>query len=111
MPRFPVKPNLKKYRGSKERAAHKNRDYNATARKVAAYLNRLVANNPDTMQQYMFDDIAHALGCSVDDVRSAISNGGHNGITFQDIDDGDRRDLAGYKLLSTEDGTDTENSE
>jgi hypothetical protein len=54
----------------------------------------------------MFEDIAQALGYSVDDVRSAISNGGYNGITFQDIDEADRRDLAGYKLLSTEDGTD-----
>jgi hypothetical protein len=106
MPRFPLRPNLKKYRGSQERAAQKNREYNATARKVAAYLNRLVANNPDTTQQYMFEDIAQALGYSVDDVRSAISNGGYNGITFQDIDEADRRDLAGYKLLSTEDGTD-----
>lgn len=98
MSRFPVRPKLKQYRGSNEKLERKNRDYNAMAHKVAAHLNGLVANNPNATQQYMFADIAYTLGYSAEEVRSAVSNGEYNGITFQDISDEERRDLEGYKL-------------
>jgi len=54
MPGFPLRPNLKQYRGSNEKLLRKNREYHAAmAHRVAAHVNKLVANNPDEVQQYV----------------------------------------------------------
>jgi len=66
------------------------------ASKVAAHLNRLIASNPDETQQYMFANLAHDLGYSTDEVRTAISDGGYNGITFH-VNSDDRRALDHFK--------------
>jgi hypothetical protein len=66
------------------------------ARKVADHLNTLIANDPDETQQYMFANLAYDLGYSPEEVRSAISDGGYNGITFH-ISSDDRRALETHK--------------
>lgn len=93
---LPLRPHLKQYRGSKENLRRKNTEYNAMAHKVAAHVNRLIANNPNEMQQYMFASIAHDLGFTTDQVRAAISDGGYNGITIG-VKEADRGELAQYK--------------
>jgi hypothetical protein len=66
-----------------------------TAR-IAEYLNTRIANNPAPIQQYIFASIAHDIGCSVDEVRNFLSNGGYNGITIR-VDEEARWRLSGYK--------------
>lgn len=97
MSRLPVTPKLKQSHSSNEKVQRKNVAHNAMARKAAAHLNTLIANNPDTTQQYMFADIAYDLGYSTEEVRSGISDGGFNGITFINISSDERRALDGYK--------------
>ena len=96
MSRPPLTPNLKSYRGSKPNLTRKNHDYNAMATRVAHHVNVLVADNPNETQQYMFARIAAELGLTTDQVRSAISDGGWNGITVFVTQD-DRQELARYK--------------
>lgn len=96
MPNLPLRPNLRDYRGQKEILRRRNDEYNRIAQRVADHVNRLVADDPDEIQQYFFGSIAIDLGLDVDDVRSAISNGGYNGITLRVTED-DRRAMAGYK--------------
>jgi hypothetical protein len=66
------------------------------AHRVAEHVNMLIANNPDAIQEHMFASIAHDLGLSTDQVRSAISDGGYNGITIRVTEDA-RRELVRYK--------------
>lgn len=101
MPNLPIQPRLKRYRGSKENLRRKTANYNAAAHKVADHVNRLIANNPSDVQQYMFASVAHDLGFTVDDVRSAISDGGYNGRTFW-VTEEDRKELEPYKSSSRE---------
>jgi hypothetical protein len=93
---LPLRPNLKFYRGSKRHLQRKNAEYNAMAERVADYVNALIANNPNEIQQYLFGTIASDLGLTVDQVRSAISDGGYNGITVGVREDA-RRALARYR--------------
>ena len=51
----------------------------AKTRRIAEYVNALIANNPDEFQQYIFANIALACDVTVDEVRSFIG-GGDNGI-------------------------------
>lgn len=95
MANFPLRPRYKAYRGSKESVRRKIDEFNGKARRIAEHVNRLVANNPNTVQVYGFANIAIDLGYSVDEVRSAISNGGFNGITFG-VNDEDRAALKSY---------------
>lgn len=67
------------------------------AQQIADHLNRKIAKNPAEIQQYMFASIANELGMPVDVVRSAISDGGHNGITLGVRED-ERQALARYLL-------------
>jgi hypothetical protein len=99
MPILPLRPRLKSYRGSKENLHRKNTDYNAMASRVAEHLNTLIANNPDEIQQYFFGMIALDLGLTVEQVWSAISDGGHNGITIR-VTEQDRQGMARYKTAS-----------
>jgi hypothetical protein len=94
--RFPIRPHLKSYRGSKDNLRRRAAEYNAKANKIAEHLNTLAANNPAEIQQYMFVYIARDLGFTTEEVRSAISDGGSNGITLGVRED-DRRALATYK--------------
>jgi hypothetical protein len=92
----PVVPHFKHYRGGKENIRQKTEQFNAMAQRVADHLNTLIANNPDEIQQYLFYSIARDLHLTVDDVRSAISDGGYNGITVG-VREEYRRDLVRYK--------------
>ncbi|MEH3063666.1 MAG: hypothetical protein PGN33_13295 [Methylobacterium radiotolerans] len=96
---FPIEPQLEVYRGSKENLRRRAAEKNATRHRVAEHVNRLAADNPDELQQYHFADIARDLGVPVDEVRSAISDGGYNGITFG-VRRPDREALARYKRPS-----------
>jgi len=93
---LPVRPHLKNYRGSKENLRRKTDEYNRTAHRVADHVNRLVADNPDEIQQYFFASLAVDLGFDVEDIRHAISEGGYNGRTFC-VTEEDRRELEPYK--------------
>src|SRR5262245_7354321 len=95
MPNLPVQPNLRHYGGSKENVRHRSAEYDARAQKVADHVNTLIASNADSLQQYYFANIARELGYSVEEVRSAISDGGYNGITFR-VTEEDRRRLETY---------------
>lgn len=95
MPNLPLQPSLRNYRGSNEARRRKITEYNRVAHRVAEHVNRLIANDPKEIQQYFFASLAHDLGFDVDDVRSAISDGGYNGITFGVTED-DRKELARY---------------
>jgi hypothetical protein len=50
---------------------------------------------------YTFDSIARNLGLTVDEVRSALPEGGYNGISFG-VREEDRRALARFKTAPTE---------
>jgi len=91
MPNLPITPRFKHYRGAKENLQRKSHEAARTARLIADHVNKLIANNPDQIQQYMFANIAHDLGVTTEQVRSAISTGG-NGITIG-VDEDDRREL------------------
>jgi hypothetical protein len=99
MSRLPVTPKFKLYRGSKEKLRRQAAAHNAMAQRVADHVNTLAANNPDEVQQYLFATIADDLGLTTDQVRSAISTGGHNGITFG-VRDAERAALANCKRAS-----------
>jgi hypothetical protein len=96
MSKLPVMPHLKVYRGSKENLRRKAAQHNAIAQRVADHINALVANNPREIQQYMFATIARDLGLKTDQVRSAIYDGGYNGITFG-VREAEREALVRYK--------------
>jgi hypothetical protein len=87
---------LKNYRGSKENLRRKTAQQNATGHRIARHVNTLVANNPAEIQQYIFAMIAHDLGIATDEVRSAISDGGYNGITICVTEDA-RREMNRFK--------------
>ncbi|MER8917691.1 hypothetical protein NKI32_28235 [Mesorhizobium sp. M0761] len=93
---LPLVPHVKRYRGGKRDLQLKSADAIALARRVANHVNRLIANDPRELQQYFFANIAHDLGFKVEVVRSAISDGGYNGITIH-VSPEDRIALARYK--------------
>ncbi|WP_271519421.1 hypothetical protein [Bradyrhizobium sp. CCBAU 53380] len=94
---IPVEPKLRYYMGASPKLKRENRDYNDVARRAAYHLNTLIANNESDTQQYMFANIARDIGASTDDVRSALSNGGYDGITFTNISAEERKALAPYR--------------
>lgn len=96
MPELPLQPQLVIYRGSKENLRRRADEKNAIRHRVAEYVNQLAANNPDEMQQYFFGNIARELGVPEEEVRSAISDGGYNGITLG-VRGPEREALARYK--------------
>jgi hypothetical protein len=87
---------LDPYRGSKENLRRKATEHNAIARRVVDHLNTLIANDPGDQQNYLYYEIAHELGLTVEEVKSVVMYGGHNGITVG-VDDAGRRALARYK--------------
>ncbi|MBZ9925017.1 hypothetical protein [Mesorhizobium sp. BR1-1-4] len=96
MPILPLVPHVSRYRGGKRDLQLKNAQANALAQRVAEHVNKLIADDPRELQQYFFANIARDLGVSVEVVRGAISDGGHNGITIR-IDAEDRIALARYR--------------
>lgn len=92
---FPIRPSYDTYRGSKISLQRKAANFNDTANKIADHLNKLIANNPDDVQQYLFGYIASDLGLDVDTVRKVLP-GGYNGITLR-VSAEDRRALQSYK--------------
>lgn len=96
MSRLPIQPNLKTYRGSKENLRRKNADHNLIAYRVADHINQLIFGNPSSMQQYIFAEIASDLDLTVEQVRSAISDGGFHGRTIGKITQRERNELAKY---------------
>jgi len=95
MPYLPLEPNLKRYRGGNQNLQLRNAQANALAQRIADHVNRLIACDPHEMQQYFFAQIALDLGCTTEAVRSAISDGGYNGITLR-VSKDDRCALARY---------------
>jgi hypothetical protein len=93
---LPLTARFKSYRGSKENLRRKSVAAAVVAQRISTYVNGLIANNPREIQQYMFASIARDLGLTTEEVRSAISDGGYNGITFGVRED-DRRELARFK--------------
>jgi hypothetical protein len=96
---LPLRPYLKHYSGSQESPRRKTAEYNEMATRVVEHVNALIANNPDENQQYMFVQIAIDLGLTADEVRSAFSSVGRNGITIH-VTEEDRVALACYKSKS-----------
>lgn len=96
MPNLPLRPNLSSYRGAKENLRRKNLEKNALAHRIAYYVNRLIANDPTELQQYIFATIAMDIDVATDDVRSAISDGGYNGITIR-VTERDRKMLEQFR--------------
>lgn len=92
---FPLQGRYKPYRGAKENLRRKMLDEAATAHRIAEHVNKLVANNPDEIQQYMYASIARDLGVTTEEVRRAIPHGGYNGVTFG-VRDLEREALKGY---------------
>ena len=90
MKQVPVKPRLKSVGGSR------STEHNTIAVRVVDHVNKLVANDPDENQQYDFENIARDLDLDKEQVRSAIANGGGNGITLR-VRTEDRASLAPYK--------------
>jgi len=80
---FPIKPLMTHYRGPNAILRRKAADANLLAHKILRQLNENILADPAEMQQHSFQDIADALGCPVDAVRSAIPAGGHYGINLR----------------------------
>jgi hypothetical protein len=97
---LPLRPYLKHYSGSQENPRRKIAEYNEMATRIVEHVNALIANNPDETQQYMFAEIAIELGLAADQVRSAFSSVGRNGITIH-VTEEDRMALAHYKSKSS----------
>lgn len=96
MPNLPIKPNVKSYRGLKEKLHRRVEMRNRMAHRVIDHVNRLIANNPAEAQEYFFGTIAGDLGLTAEDVCAAITDGTYNGITLRVTED-DRRALSRYK--------------
>lgn len=96
MPQVPIQPRLKSYRGANEATRRQVAKYNAMAIRVADHINRQIANDPSEHQQYLFGFVAIDLGLTKEQVRSAIEDGGFNGITLA-IHAMDRLALEPYK--------------
>jgi hypothetical protein len=99
MATLPLRPHFKHYSGSEEDPRRKTAEYNEMATRVIEHVNALIANNSDENQQYMFAEIAIDLGLTADQVRSAFSYVGHDGMTIHVTED-DRVALARYKSKS-----------
>jgi hypothetical protein len=95
VPILPISPRLKRYSGSKPELMRKSLSEQAIAIKIAEHVNALIANNPSEIQQYIFADIASDLDVTTEQVRSAISDGGYNGITLR-VREVDREKLKRY---------------
>jgi hypothetical protein len=98
---LPLAAQFDIYRGSKEYLLRKSAEKALVAERIATYVNGLVANNPDEKQMYTFASIARNLGVTSEEVRSALPDGGYNGISFG-VREEDRRALARFKTASTE---------
>jgi hypothetical protein len=96
---LPLSPRLKGYRGTRENLRQKRDDHNRTAYRVTDHLNRLIANDPSEMQQYIYGFIAIDLGLTTEQVRSSVVGGGYNGITLC-VTSLDRERLAPFKRLA-----------
>ncbi len=83
MPSLPIRPNLKHYSGAKDSIRRKVNEHNAKLQRIADHLNRLIADNPNEMQQHLYGYIAIDLGVSLQDVQEASPEGGSNGITLR----------------------------
>lgn len=79
---IPIRPQFKAYRGAKPDLQRKAAERNAKAQMIADYLNRRMAVNPAEVQQYLFAEIGWEVDASAEEVRSAIGDGGSNGITL-----------------------------
>lgn len=97
MPRLPFEPRLENYNGSKEKLIRENIERNNVAKRVVRHLNKLIANTPDENQQYFWADLALDLELSAGEVQSAVRNGGHNGVTLQQISPAERAAIARFK--------------
>lgn len=96
MPLLPLRPRVKGYRGSKPELQRKAAREAATEVRIAEWFNRQIANNPSEVQVHIFADAAHALGVTVEQVRNAVGDGGHNGITIR-VTEQDRAELARFR--------------
>ena len=95
---LPITAQFKRYSGGKPELRRKAAEAMVRAERIAAHLNRLIAANPSETQQYYFASMAIDLGVTTEQVRSAVSDGGHNGITLR-VTPADRERLASYGYL------------
>lgn len=96
MSQVPLVPRLKTYRGSKPDLRRKCAEQNARAQRIVDHINRLIANDPAEMQQYLWGFVALDLGVTPEQVGDAVTGGGHNGISIR-VTDADRAALERYK--------------
>lgn len=93
---LPLRPRLNAYRGAKPNMQRKAAEENLVAHRVCNHLNRLIANDPAEVQQYIFAEIAIDLMLPVEVVRRAIPGGGYNGITVG-VRSSDRARMSQFK--------------
>jgi len=93
---FPIRAHIKSYRGANPKKQADNVAHNLAAQRVARHLNMLVANDPAENQVHSFASMAIDLGVTVELVRSAISDGGYNGITLK-VTPADREKLEEFR--------------
>ena len=80
---LPLTPRWNRYRGAKPNLKRRAVEENRIAQRVCDHVNRLIANDPEEIQQYIFGYVAIDLGLPVELVRRAIPGGGFNGITLR----------------------------
>jgi hypothetical protein len=98
MAQLPITAQFKRYTGAKPELRRKAAEAIARAERIATHLNRLIAANPGETQQYYFASMAINLGVTTEQVRSAVSDGGYNGITLW-VTPADRERLASHGYL------------
>ena len=80
---LPLRPNLKKYSGTKPELRAKVNERNQHVHRTINHLHRMIADNEPGWHQYYFADIAIDLKIPMPLVRSAVAPlGGSNGITL-----------------------------
>jgi len=90
--KLPFQARLDSMRGV---APHFRKDFIHGKEKLERHLNRLIANNPNDVQQYVFASLAADTGLAPDFVRRCVSPGDSNGITLR-VSAEDRKSLAHY---------------
>ena len=83
MVRPPLYPRINRYSGKDLTKRRKAIEHNAMAERVVDHLNRLIANDPAETQGYIWGFVAHDLKLTLDQVTSAVVDGGSNGITLE----------------------------
>lgn len=95
MPDLPLVGKGYRYAGRDERKHQQVAEKNRLVVAISRHANHKIAHNPRDIQVISFASIAHEVGCDIEVVRHALSNGGANGITVF-VTDEDRQELDRY---------------